>query len=343
MPGQPAITEGSITLDTSQVTQSVDRLVNHLSIYNVNPPRFDSFKDVHDFLAQFEKLTTALDDSQKLIVLPKAFPVDCYRSWYETELLPLIKTGPTWSRVRNILLARFSSTDEQEKHLVRLRELKFDPDEGKSFLSFVEDTIYSYKRAHPGDSEPNTIKYLKASLPGNVKSKLNLYADFKSATSIAMLKVAAKDYDLANTPGSNAKSPKKDSNQELVKLFTEMMSNLKKENEETRTALVTALQSRENNRPRDDHQPERPSSSSSYYRSDRQKSPNRSNYDRRARSPSPGYKNNRYKRSSSPGDRYESDQDRNQTRSDGDRKDFRPSRSRSPTNYQQDNRTKSTQ
>ena len=227
----------TIQLNTTQVTESVDRLVNHLSVNNIQPPRFDAFKDVHDFLVQFEKITLALDDAQKLLVLPKAFPVDCHRSWYETELLPLIESEPSWPSVKKAIVSRFSSSDEQDKHFARLRDLKYDPDSNKSLLSYIEDVIYSYKRAHPNDSVINTIKYVKASVSPAIKSKLNLYVDFKNADSFEMLKSAAKDSDQANSSTQDTKKP--EPTQEFVKLFQEMITSFKRENEENRKRYVT--------------------------------------------------------------------------------------------------------
>jgi len=284
-------------MNSSQVTETVDRLVNHLSVNNVNPPRFDAFKDVHDFLIQFEKTTGALEDGQKLLVLPKAFPVDCYRSWYETELNPLIKSKAKWSDVKKAIILRFSNTDDQDKHFAKLRELRYDPDEGKSILSHIEDIIYSYQRAHPNDSVCNTIKYVKASVPPSVKAKLNLYHDFKTASSFEMLKSAAKDFDMANITKPTS-SLGQDTSDKLIKVFTEMMLDLKKENESTRKAIVSAIQDRESSRSQDGE----PHASSTVDRRafDRQRPQIRSDRDYRARSPSPGYNNNQFKRSFSP-------------------------------------------
>lgn len=335
MTSQSTNVQDTIQINSTQVTESVDRLVNHLSINNIQPPRFDIFKDVHDFLVQFEKITLALDDAQKLLVLPKAFPVDCYRSWYETELLPLIKSQPEWSAVKKAIISRFSSSDEQDKHFARLRDLKYDQDSGKSLLSYIEDVIYSYKRAHPNDSVINTVKYVKASVPPAVKSKLNLYVDFKNADSFEMLKSAAKDFDQANSPVlKETKTP--EPSQELVKMLQEMITSFKKENDETRKSLILALQSKptqtSETSPSDQSRPQYSS-----YRSDRQISPNRSYYGYRPRSPSPGYHDSRFKRESSPG-RQDYYQQRYREGTNGPRSDYPRPRSPSPTfnrqNYQ---------
>lgn len=177
--------------DTSAISESLNRLCNH-SVTSIAVPRFDSYSDAYD---QFERVTSSLTDDQKLLVLPKAFPVDCHRSWYGTELAPLIKANKTW--VKSKITERFSATGLEDKHFSRLKELKFDPESDQSLLSYVEDILYSYRRAYPNEQDISALKYIRLSLPPSLRAKLNLYADFKNAQDINTLKAAIKDYDLA--------------------------------------------------------------------------------------------------------------------------------------------------
>lgn len=139
------------TLEASlfqDVTKSVDSLRTTLSITGIKIPRYDSFNDVFEFLAEFDLITTGLDDKQKILMLAKAFPVTCHRAFYEAELAPLVNDPIPWSQVKRITIKRFADTDDQARHLLRLRELKFDLEADKSLLDFAEEAFYSYKRAY---------------------------------------------------------------------------------------------------------------------------------------------------------------------------------------------------
>lgn len=270
-------------VDTSAITESLNRLCNH-SVTSTAIPRFDSYSDVYDFIGQFERVTSTLTDDQKLMVLPKAFPVDCYRSWYGTELAPLIKAKAAWTDVRDKIISRFSATGIEDKYFLRLKELKFDPELNQNLLSFVEDTLYSYKRAYPHEPDTSALKYVKLSLPPSLRAKLNLYADFKNAQDINTLKAAVKDYDLAK-----GMSPKKiqnrDSTQELTNIVKELVNNVRKEtqalreeNMAIRKEVTAAISSRDERKPKSTQnfdRPHSPATNNDYYR---QKSPDHREY-----------------------------------------------------------------
>jgi hypothetical protein len=294
-------------MDQTAICDSLDRLCNQ-SVVNVNVPKFDAFSDVHDFMAEFERATSTLTDQQKLIVIPKAFPATCYRSWYNTELLPLIKGQASWTTVKNKIISRFSSTGVQEKHFARLRELKYDPDGKQSLLSYIEDILYSYERANPGDTTDKVLSYIKMTLSPALKAKLNLYPDFKNAKSVEMLKSAAKDFDIAGdlTPKGNRVA---ESSQELANLIKELAANIKKENQAIREdnqairkEMAAAFQARDQERQRNfAFEGPRPSFNSGV--NYRQRSPGRGESYQRGRSPIDDKRGQGYFRANSPGRR----------------------------------------
>lgn len=305
MPGDQSTANMSV-VDPTGISESIDRLCNQ-SVTNIPVPRFDDYADVHDFIAEFERITITLSDEQKLLVLPKAFPVNCYKSWYGTELTPLIESKAPWSRVKSKILSRFSVGEEQDKHFSRLRDLKYDSQAKQSLLAYFEDILYSYQRAHPGSTTADTIKYIKMTLPPSLRAKLNLYSDFKDAQSMDMLKSAAKEFDLAMESEPKG-SGNLQSAEQIANILKTVMSEVKKETQALRSEheasqkeLIAAIQaqgerqlqtSTEYNRSRS------PARGNNYYR---QSSPGPQGNSYRPRSPGYQYANSTRNRGYSPG------------------------------------------
>lgn len=150
------------SFDTSifqDVTKSMDSLRTTLSVAGVKIPQYDSFNDVFEFLAEYELVTTGLEDHQKIVLLGKAFPVKCHRAFYEAELAPLIGQSLPWPHVKRIIVKRFSDTDDQDRHLLRLRELKFDPESNMSLLDYAED-IALIQESLPNSSCSRYVCYI---------------------------------------------------------------------------------------------------------------------------------------------------------------------------------------
>lgn len=286
--------------DQTIISQSLNRLCNQ-SIVNIQVPRFDAYQDVHDFMAEFGRVTSALTDEQKLLVLPRAFPVNCQRAWYDTELVPLINQQAPWHEVKAKILSRFASAGLEDKHFARLRELKYEPEGQQSLLSHIEDIVYSYRRAYPGESDEITLRYIKLSLPTSVKAKLNWYPDFKNANSLEMLKSAVKEFDLARdtTPKDNSA---RETAKELTNLIKELMNDVKKENLSIRQEMTAALRGQEERQTQVFSQFNRPRQQSPVRYEDRyrQKSPQRVDSYSRGRSPSFNNNNTGFNRNRSP-------------------------------------------
>ena len=102
----------------------------------------------------------------------------------------------------------------------------------QSLLGYIEDILYSYERAYPNEPTTNVLKYIKLSIPPSLKALLNLYVDFKEATSIDMLKSAVKDYDVAKGSSPKKRSGK-DSTQELANIIMKLVSSVKRDSSYT--------------------------------------------------------------------------------------------------------------
>lgn len=265
------------------VSRSVDQLCNQMSLVNVKIPRYNSCSDVFEFIAEFETATIGLGDEQRHVLLNKAFPPGCHRPWYETELKPLIEKKSPWQNLKNQIINRFSATEDRDRHIARIRELKFDPDGRQNLLDFVEELLYSYKKAFPSETSPDScIRYVKAAMPQSVRSTLSVNPDFREATTEEKLKKSVQQYDVSRSTTTIAKPNDRLVSQELASLLKELMASVNKQGEATRSAIVAALQTNSN------YHQERYNSD----RYERNKSPPRNNYPTR-RTPSPVYQRRR--------------------------------------------------
>lgn len=282
MPESSSANLGSIDMSFIQdVSRSVDQLCNQMSINNIVVPRFNPYTDVFDFLSEFEVATTALSEGQKLTLLAKSFPQGHHREWYETELAPLVKGGAPWASVKKKVIERFSDTEDRDRHFLKLRELKYNPDSGHRLLDFVENIAYSYKKAYPTSlDEEACIRYIKAAIPASLRSTLAMISGYSEATNLGMLKKAIKQYDSSRSNGSGPRMEGQTGNAELVSLLKEMISSIKREGEVTRTAMAAAIKTTNEGLYRSSQYGENRSARNSY-------SPRRQDYRGSPRSQSP--------------------------------------------------------
>ena len=226
------------TTDFSDITKSVDQIFNHLSLTNVTVPRFDSSKDIFDFIAEFEAATSIVTDENKAKLLLKTFPLDRSKAWFERELKPAIEGNKPWRELRKMLISRFSDLEDRDRHLKKLFNVKYDPRSGQRLLDYVEDYIYTFQKAFGEKFDDNLcVKNLKATLPSEITPTLNLLPSFKSAKSTSEISAAIKDYDQSyrNTDIFN-QSNKIDATQ-MAKIFKELI----KKSEMTQS-VVASLQ-----------------------------------------------------------------------------------------------------
>lgn len=285
MPNESISRESLINLDTSflEVSKSVGDLCKQMSMANIKIPRLEPSTDVFDFLAEFEMATTTLSEDQKLALLAKAFPPGRYRAWYENDLLPRINATASWKIVRRHIIDRFSDTEDRDRHFMRLRELKFDQEDDKKLLDFVEDILFSYRKAFPDSTNAETmIKFVKATIPASLKTTLNLIPDYSNAVTIEAFKKAVKQYDMSRGGSAKLKAAKRSEALDMAPLMRAIASTILKEGENG--AIVAALKSVEGTR--------RPS----FSKENRGYSPRRtehSNHGYSNRKPSPNYRDAR--------------------------------------------------
>lgn len=222
------------------VSRSIGQYCDQMSFINVTVPKFEEYQNVFDFINEYEVLTCTLNNLQKISLLVKAFKRGRTRCWFETELAPLIERQETWEVIKRKIISRFSDTEDRDRHFKRLRDIKFEA--SKSLLDFVEEIIYSYRKAYPTDvGDDNCIKFVKASIPDDIRSKLNLEQDYRSSNTIERFKDVIKRFD-AGLSFSNSSNSKSD-NQELKAMMKQLFSKIEsmdKEHKATRDAVNAA-------------------------------------------------------------------------------------------------------
>lgn len=287
-------------LSLSDLTQSVDRFVNHISINNVTIPRFNEYSDVFDFITEFELATATLTEEQKMALLVKAFPPGHNRAWFETDLKPLIEAKKPWKDARTKIIGRFSETADSDRHLRRLRELKYEPKEGTRLLDFVEDMLYSHRKAFPDEkNEMVAIRYVKASLPATLNNRLSMITGYKDAKTAEQLKTAVRHFDLSRDDQDKPKSNDHIGPKDLANILQQVLQGIREENTATRDSIVAAIRTNRHDTPSTTHGSDRRyerSVSPRRYGNDRQ-------YDNRRSSPYPG---DRRSHSPHPNDRRSS-------------------------------------
>ena len=296
MPDQPnrSGNDQSALLD---MTKSASQWYSQMSMANVIVPKFSSTKDVYDFVTEYEDATSALAEEYRSKLLYKAFPPGDHRSWFEIELKPIIESGSEWSRIRSAIIDRFSIQGDRARHFTRLRDLKYNPDSSRMLLDFVDDMLYSYRRAYKNDQDDEScIAFIKSSLPQTVQGILSANPDYRDAKDIATLKQAAKQYDISKRTNEGLSTSRQVTN-ELTSMVKELVTSLrkeleqnqrdtKKELESTKSAIMAVMRSnqQERDQPNRERQVQR-----STYESRRSPSPSFSR-----RSPSPGAYERRY-------------------------------------------------
>lgn len=224
-----------------ELSNAVIQLNDQFSLINSLVPTFDPEVDIHEFITRFETSTATLTDVQRSKVLLKSFPTGRCKPWFLEKLKPGIDEGKTWPDLKRMLIERFSNLEDKERHLRRIKELKFDPESNQKLLEFTEDLVYSFKKAYREFSESECVKFIKASYPQNLVAKLNLYPGFSEASTVDKIYLAAKQFDLSGIDISSNKAKSKEYS-ELI----DVIKVLVQEQKTSKDAIVAALQTRTN-------------------------------------------------------------------------------------------------
>lgn len=225
------------------VSRSVDQFCNQMSYANINVPKLSSFSDVFEFISEYETITAAMSDEQRVKLLVKAFPPGKNRAWFETELKPMILTNKGWRDIKTKIVKRFSDTEDKDRHLIRIREMKYEPNNGQRLLDFVEDILYSFKKAFPEENNEETCtRFVKAAIPTSVMST-GLIPSFKEVKTIEELMRVAKLYDSSKGSSNHNKLDKGIQANELASILRELVKGIKEEGTNTRNAINSAIMS----------------------------------------------------------------------------------------------------
>lgn len=279
------------------VTKSISQLCNQVSLINIKVPKFAACSDVFEFINLFETATVTFGDEQKRLLLNKAFPPGKHRSWFESDLEPILMAETDWSEVKKVLIARFSDAGDRDRHFERLLAMKFNPSGDQGLLEFVEDMSLSLKKAFPRDPKhqedplksESDVRYIKAALPQEVKAKLSTYPTYLDAKDVEAIKKAARLYDISYGTTIRGQSDRAVTN-ELATVLKDLIKSIKNEGEQTRKAIGSAFSpgtsqvrppSPVYRPPSPNYRPQSPNRRNNWPNNngyDRNRSPNRSDY-----------------------------------------------------------------
>lgn len=276
---------------SQDISRSVNQLCTQLSLTNIAVPKIDTFKNVFEFLGEFEMATAMLQEDQKIKLLAKAFPTGRHFAWYENEI---IKCQPelSWQAIKSKITERYSDTEDRDRHLKRLETMKFSPDGPLKLFDYVEETLYSFSKAFPKEDEDTKIRYIKNKMPSAILPTLSTISSYLTATKLDEFLKGIRQYDIlkARCQSTSESSQDKMNVNELVTVLKDLVSGIKQQQSSN---VVSALVPRSSS-PIDNRQREIVGRNSR-----RDSSPGRpNNLQYHNRSPSPY--NRRYDRSPSP-------------------------------------------
>lgn len=232
------------TMAIQDVTKSVEQLCNQLTLSNVVVPKIGAYKDVFDFLNEFESVTATLPEEQKKTLLVKAFPPGRLRNWYDEKIKSLISDPKAnWKTITDKIAQRYSETEERDRYFKRLNEMKFDPKGQQKLFDFVEDLCYSFSKAFPSEKDDDTkIRYVRSVLPSALKPSLAMIQDYSFPKNLDTFMRGIRQYDSLNPSEQSPTGDKQDQlkSSELVTVLKELVKGVRQEGEATRN-VVAAL------------------------------------------------------------------------------------------------------
>lgn len=156
----------------SRLTESISQY-SAATLINTTVPEYDGQQDVDEFLKRFKKATVTLTESLKCSALDRALS-GAAKIWAKTIKEDLEKGR--WTEVKRKFKERFKLHDQSMKHLEKIQNSKFKPEE-MSLSSYVEIYANSYKKAHPGLQDKAIIQALRFNLPADIIKHLNTLSD----------------------------------------------------------------------------------------------------------------------------------------------------------------------
>lgn len=180
------------------LSESIAEIVSGLSksmapyLGNIKTPEFSGEKsqDALEWLDSFEQATLGLNDDQKKLLLRGSLTKSA-RAWYKDEIEPVVQ-DLDWKSLRVKVLRRYKPS-RQAHYLEQLHALKYD--EQNDLAGYVDQRIYTLRKAYPRFNDEELIQDTLYALPGHVRSSLNLMIDTDSLKSVAELKSLCLRYD----------------------------------------------------------------------------------------------------------------------------------------------------
>lgn len=218
-------------MSTSQdLSRSLDQIFGQLSLANIVVPKIDTYKNVFEFINEFESDTAMLPDDQKCKLLAKAFPAGRYMAWYEKEIKPIINSS-SWKTVKSKIIERYSDTEDRDRHLKRLEAMKFNQDSTLKLFDFVEELSYSFSKAFPKEDDDTKIRYIKNKLPSAILPTLSTISQYSTASKMEDFLKGIRHYDVlkAGCQGSDDSSAEKLKVNELVTVLKDLVNGIKQQ------------------------------------------------------------------------------------------------------------------
>lgn len=224
---------------TQDVSKSIDQLVGQLTFGNISVPRLDRYKDVFEFINEFETVTATLSNEQQLRILIKAFPPGRLRAWYDREIKSHVANNSPWATVKAKIISYYSDKEDQDRYFSRLHSMKFDPEGHEKLFVFVEDLLYVFGKAfNQVDSNDVKIRYVKSVLPPSVSQSLSQNSNFANPTDMTQFLKAIRQYDTSRAHETIGQSDNKHVNTaELVKIIKDLV----KQESEKSTKIIAAM------------------------------------------------------------------------------------------------------
>lgn len=227
---------------TQEFSKSVDQLCTQLSISNIAVPKIDSYKNVFEFISDFEMATTMLPDHQRIKLMAKAFPAGRYMAWYDENIKSHIESS-SWGAIKTKIIERYSDTEDRDRHLRRLDSMKYNPDGSIKLFDFVEEILFSFSKAFPKEDEDTKIRYIKNKLPVTIIPTLLTIQQYNSATKLEDFLKAIRQFDILKV-GLNKSEDTTNEKLKLGELVTVIKDLVEGIKQQTSTKVVSALTSR---------------------------------------------------------------------------------------------------
>lgn len=260
---QPEQINSNDTEMNQQLTYSITELVSQLSaatlstaVLQLNPPEFSGGPeaDIHDWLEKFERATLGLPKDQKLILLEKAFTCSA-RAWYRDEL-QTASSERDWSDIKGSILQRFSGRKSEDRYYDRLLSLKYDKNRYGSLLSFADEYIHIYRKAHQEATDKDIIRACTLAIPTEYRGYLNLIKNVSTITTVKDLKKTLRRYDQDIQIAPQTEKINPISIEEFKTMMSEMVSKLA-EQQATKTEETIAAFAKKFDAPRPNRYRER--------------------------------------------------------------------------------------